>query len=253
MPDENATPALDMMNYGMYVIGSRGPHGVNRMAAHWLNQEPGGPPLPFNGQHYRREIVDTLVTACACSAFVETGTWRGATTEYLARFRGPVYSAEANPFHFGMAHARLFSLPNVRLTLGKSGAFLRKLNRSGQFANKTTLFYLDAHWFGQMPLPDELDAIFTEPSPAASSVIVIDDFEVPDDPDYGFDDYGSGRALTWSYLHPHLARHDLVAFVPALPGREETGARRGCLVLTRDPRLATCIGRLACVRPHPLS
>lgn len=38
MPEENARPALDMMNYGMYVIGSRGPMGRNVMAAHWLMQ-----------------------------------------------------------------------------------------------------------------------------------------------------------------------------------------------------------------------
>ena len=38
MPEENARPALDLMNYGMYVVGSRGPHGPNVMAAHWLMQ-----------------------------------------------------------------------------------------------------------------------------------------------------------------------------------------------------------------------
>jgi len=38
MTEENARPALDMMNYGMYVIGSRGPMGLNVMAAHWLMQ-----------------------------------------------------------------------------------------------------------------------------------------------------------------------------------------------------------------------
>jgi flavin reductase (DIM6/NTAB) family NADH-FMN oxidoreductase RutF len=38
MAEENATPALDMMNYGMYVIGSSGPLGLNVMAAHWLMQ-----------------------------------------------------------------------------------------------------------------------------------------------------------------------------------------------------------------------
>ena len=38
MPEEHAAPALDLMNYGMYVIGSRGPHGLNVMAAHWLMQ-----------------------------------------------------------------------------------------------------------------------------------------------------------------------------------------------------------------------
>ncbi|MEX2246183.1 MAG: flavin reductase family protein [Dehalococcoidia bacterium] len=38
MPEDNARPALDMMNYGMYVVGSRGPAGLNVMAAHWLMQ-----------------------------------------------------------------------------------------------------------------------------------------------------------------------------------------------------------------------
>lgn len=38
MPEEDAGPALDMMNYGMYVIGSHGPMGMNVMAAHWLMQ-----------------------------------------------------------------------------------------------------------------------------------------------------------------------------------------------------------------------
>jgi flavin reductase (DIM6/NTAB) family NADH-FMN oxidoreductase RutF len=38
MAEEDSVPALDMMNYGMYVIGSQGPAGLNVMAAHWLMQ-----------------------------------------------------------------------------------------------------------------------------------------------------------------------------------------------------------------------
>jgi flavin reductase (DIM6/NTAB) family NADH-FMN oxidoreductase RutF len=38
MPEEAAKPALDLLNYGLYVIGSRGPAGLNVMAAHWLMQ-----------------------------------------------------------------------------------------------------------------------------------------------------------------------------------------------------------------------
>ena len=38
MSEDDAKPALDMMNYGMYVVGSRGPMGLNVMAAHWLMQ-----------------------------------------------------------------------------------------------------------------------------------------------------------------------------------------------------------------------
>jgi flavin reductase (DIM6/NTAB) family NADH-FMN oxidoreductase RutF len=38
MAEEDAKAALDLMNYGMYVVGSRGPAGLNVMAAHWLMQ-----------------------------------------------------------------------------------------------------------------------------------------------------------------------------------------------------------------------
>jgi flavin reductase (DIM6/NTAB) family NADH-FMN oxidoreductase RutF len=38
MAEEDAKAALDLMNYGMYVIGSRGAAGLNVMAAHWLMQ-----------------------------------------------------------------------------------------------------------------------------------------------------------------------------------------------------------------------
>lgn len=38
LSEDNAKPALDLMNYGMYVVGSRGPMGLNVMAAHWLMQ-----------------------------------------------------------------------------------------------------------------------------------------------------------------------------------------------------------------------
>jgi flavin reductase (DIM6/NTAB) family NADH-FMN oxidoreductase RutF len=38
MAEDDASVALDMMNYGMYVVGSRGPAGMNVMAAHWLMQ-----------------------------------------------------------------------------------------------------------------------------------------------------------------------------------------------------------------------
>src|SRR5581483_11607057 len=89
------------------------------------------------------------------------------------------------------------------------------------------LFYLDAHWDKQdLPLLEELRLIF-ERSPRA--VVLIDDFEVWDDPGYSFDDYGAGRRLTLDYLAP------LAAFAPRcffpLGAAGETGGRRGCVVL----------------------
>ncbi len=68
---------------------------------------------------------------------------------------------------------------------------------------------------------------------ARCRMVVIDDFRVPDDEGYRFDDYGPGKALTWDYVGPIAERYGATAAYPATPSAEETGARRGCVVLAR--------------------
>lgn len=59
---------------------------------------------------------------------------------------------------------------------------------------------------------------------------MIDDFQVPGDEGYSYDDYGPGKRLCLDYLQP-LSQFKLTAFFPTLPSREETGGKRGCVVL----------------------
>ena len=63
---------------------------------------------------------------------------------------------------------------------------------------------------------------------------MIDDFQVADDPGYGFDDYGEGKALIRAYLEPFMVRDKLSLFYPAAPSSEETGFKRGSVVLARQ-------------------
>jgi hypothetical protein len=70
-------------------------------------------------------------------------------------------------------------------------------------------------------------------SACPNAVVMIDDFRVPDDPGYGYDDYGPGRVLDCQYLESAARRHGLVILYPALPSAEETGSRRGCVVLAK--------------------
>ncbi|HEY2251126.1 MAG TPA: hypothetical protein VGH74_08705, partial [Planctomycetaceae bacterium] len=93
--------------------------------------------------------------------------------------------------------------------------------------DRRTLFYLDAHWYGDLPLCDELEIIAGH---WRQFVAVIDDFEVPDEPDYGCGD-GAGRRLNLSLIEGSLKKHALRAFFPRAPAREETGARRGCCIV----------------------
>ena len=60
---------------------------------------------------------------------------------------------------------------------------------------------------------------------------MIDDFCVPDDSGYEFDDYGEGKILNLSYLSRVIEAHNLSVYFPAKPSNFETGAKRGCVVL----------------------
>jgi hypothetical protein len=142
-----------------------------------------------------------------------------------------------NPRYLGYAQARLWSRSNVHFCLEDSRQFLRRLIQDSTVPKDKVFFYLDAHWHDDLPLREEVDLIFrhwTRP------VVMIDDFQVPDDPGYQFDDYGEGKKLCLDYLNP-VAHLGFVPFFPALPSSEEVGLKRGWVVLVGD---ALCIDQM---------
>lgn len=68
-------------------------------------------------------------------------------------------------------------------------------------------------------------------------VLLMDDFQVPGDVGYEYDDYGPGKALTVDYLAPVVRRHGLSVFFPKADSTEETGKKRGYCVVA-SPKLA---------------
>ena len=173
-----------------------------------------------------------LIAAFAPAAIVETGTFHATTTEHLAEAGLPVYTMEANHTNFGFALRRLIWRRNVTMRLCDSRAGLRSLF-GGPLRRRladTVFFYLDAHWNEDLPLAEEIDIIFTH---CAAAIVLIDDFEVPGDAGYGFDDYGEGRALTAAYIDEQVRTHGLAVFYPSTPSFDESGARRGCAVLVK--------------------
>jgi hypothetical protein len=158
---------------------------------------------------------------------VETGTYRGTTTLFLADvFQTPIYSVEVNPRYHYYARLRTRTVTNVRLSLGDSRDFLQMLTRETNVSKDTVFFYLDAHQPGNVPLREELDLIchaWDQP------LVMIDDFEVPGDPGYIFNDYGPGLRFCADLLPPVTRRFH--RFYPAIPSGEETGYRRGCVLL----------------------
>jgi hypothetical protein len=181
---------------------------------------------PFNGQCFRQLMYLDLALACNFEAIVETGTFRGSTTRFLAQNSGgaPVYSCEYGPLNFEFAKWRLRGDQNLFLFNLDSRNFIRDLKISRQ---AKTFFYLDAHWGADLPLREELNLIIQK---FENFVVMIDDFEVPNDPEYQFDDYGPGKRLSLRDFPLHQD-NGIACYFPARPSCQESGLRRGVIVL----------------------
>jgi hypothetical protein len=182
----------------------------------------------MNRQRGRQEIVRRIFCVMNPAAVIETGTYRGTTTEFLSHLTdAAVYSVELNRRYYEYARMRFAEIGGVTLELGDSRQFLDRLSTDPRVPKQRVFFYLDAHWEADVPLREELLIIAEHWS---ESVIMIDDFQVVDDEGYGFDDYGPGKRLALDYL-PLDSLGGYSCLVPQLPSAEETGFRRGCVVL----------------------
>ena len=196
---------------------------------------------PLNGQAHRQRIVRDLARAIAFERVIETGTYRGSSTEFFAHVTGArVSTVEASRRHYEFARRRFAGLPYIEVAHGDSRTFLRR--QAGGPTDGNTLFYLDAHWEQDLPLREELQIIHAS---WPRAVVLVDDFEVPGEPGYAFDDYGHGKALTVGYLP---VMEGWGTYYPSLPPAEETGARRGCVLLA-SAALRDAVNGLESVRP----
>ena len=194
---------------------------------------------PLNGQEGRQRLVRELASVVDFDEVLETGTFRGNSTVFFSHTTGlPIHTVEANPRYFHYSTRRLAPYPNVTVELGDSRPFLRRM--AARAATSTPLIYLDAHWEEDLPLREEVEIIT---SSWERAVVIIDDFEVPGDAGYTFDDYGPGRRLCLDYL----AGTPWPIFFPTLASAEETGGRRGCAVIVA-PELAASVGAMTSLR-----
>jgi len=202
----------------------------------------------FNGQKARQDLFHHLLQACRPAAIVETGTYLGSSAEFMAECSGlPVYSIEADARNYGFCKMRLRKHHNIKLSLGDSRQFLTRFAEAeaSKYAGYPLLFYLDAHWGEDLPLFEEVHKIF---SSCSKAIVMIDDFQVPDDDGYAYDDYGIGKALTREYIAPAASQFQLVEFYPTTPSVAESGSRRGFVVVARDSSLIDALSRISLLR-----
>ena len=182
----------------------------------------------FNGQVFRQQIFVDLIEALPIEAIVETGTFRGVTTEFLANVSNlPVHTVEAEPRFYHFAKLQLRGYQNVEVNSGDSRNFILRLAEDRSFPKANVFFYLDAHWNKDLPLFEEVELIGSHWKDA---LVMIDDFKVNGDGGYKFDDYGGKDVLSIQYLKP-LLKDKWAVFFPKASSNEETGLKRGSVVI----------------------
>jgi predicted O-methyltransferase YrrM len=204
----------------------------------------------MNGQTSRLEICRKIICSLGVSRIIETGTYRGMTTLWLAKFNIPVTTIEMNDRLFTFSKLRLGKHSNIKLLRGNSVEVLNDIISKDRYNDLLTFYYLDAHWNEYLPLADELRLI-RDRNPTA--IILIDDFQVPDDAGYKYDDYGGGNALNMEYLSTHGVS-DFEIFFPKTLAEHETGLARGYCILTRNAMAAEKLAEFNLLRrwPQPL-
>lgn len=196
---------------------------------------------PLNGQSHRQLMVREIIASLNPVSIVETGTFRGTTTRFLANLtKSSVHTVESNRQYFLFAKWSLSAMKNVKITQLDSVSFLEKFAMENRSEEGTIFFYLDAHWYDYLPLRNELEIIF---GTFNNAVVLIDDFEVPTDSGYTFDDYGPGKRLDLTYLAP-VSKYDFLIYFPSLPSEQESGAKRGSVVLGKGPKVNSALSQL---------
>jgi hypothetical protein len=124
------------------------------------------------------DLVLKLAKAYGATAFVETGTFHGATAAWAADHFDTVHTIEVGEVRHRETAARLAHLTNVVFHSGNSRRVLPEIVRTLRGQRKVC--YLDGHWSGagtdgeqdQCPLLEELASLSDE------DIIFIDDARI---------------------------------------------------------------------------
>jgi hypothetical protein len=174
---------------------------------------------PFHNDAMFIRVVDSIMSTLAIKSFVETGTFLGFSSKHIARNHPDlkVLTIECNNDYHALSRISLSRYSSVTQYLGDSAALLPDILSSDTICYPT-LFFLDAHWKEYLPLTDELLTILGSQKDA---VIIIDDFQVPDRGEYGFDTY-HGQPIGLGLLKGCLHRGQEIALF--LPNYDATNA-----------------------------
>ena len=162
--------------------------------------------IAFHGDNYLLAFCDHIFAMS--NVFIETGTYHGHSTEYVARTFDhlQIFSCEPNREHFKVAKDRLRLFGNrVILSTELSPDFLYKIvEMYPGLTNRDIVFWLDAHPFKwdlyKWPLKEEIRFITKT---FKKAYIFIDDFKIPGRPNFQFNSH-FGQEYSYEFIQKGL-------------------------------------------------
>lgn len=198
----------------------------------------------FNGNVLRAKIIQGIVETARCNVLIETGTSHAATAVGAGRFLGiPVWSCENSTIDYMISKSITAGMHGIKLYKQDSRDFVNFITQRLIRDPMTPIFYLDAHEgrldAHSLPLLDELEAL----SLLETFVVVIDDFQVPQDNNFEFGTYGE-VSIEISLIRKVLLSAGIKrCFFPSYLSSEETGFVTGFCILWRSEILDKAVGR----------
>lgn len=157
-------------------------------------------PYPFRGDTYLLQTVNRVMRQDT-RLFVETGSFYGITTAYMAKAYPDIQvaSCEIHPDHYKYACEETSTLPNCLVVNQDSEQFLMSI--VDDWHDKPAVFWLDAHGYGfPWPLLREIEIISQR---WKSAYMFVDDFLVPGRPWFEYDEY-NGQQCSYAYIKDAL-------------------------------------------------
>lgn len=191
--------------------------------------------LPFNGDTFMEAEFLKIKEKYAVRYVIETGTYKGFTTRWLARNFDYVFSVEIMEHYYKEALNYLIGIKNVEIYHSNSTKILpllllkseREISRNTD--KGTLIVFLDSHWYAN-PVLKELEIIAAS---GMKPILCIHDMKNPNDETMAYDRYPEQNIVyEYSWVKPGL---DLIYGYNGYDhyfNTEATGARCGALWCT---------------------
>jgi hypothetical protein len=179
---------------------------------------------PFNGDHFLEQKFLELRDKYGIRYVIETGTYHGHTTKWLAENFEHVATIEVKEENIREAEKIIPS--SVFMFKGSSSEMLWSAIE-GMGCPNNMIIFLDAHWY-KNPVLAELKQIAKS---HCLPILAIHDFYNPNDPTMGYDKYPEqGIEYNWEWIKDAVEEiYGDASMYTVEYNKEAAGARRGCI------------------------